>query len=191
VENRLTLDNEKQVFFYEQDFYPLSNFSAFRVKWRHYDFDTLEHAYHWEKFEYEGPAKEEAVMVQSLILQARSAHDAFKLAQAYKDLRNPKWDDIKVPVMATLMFAKAFQHEYVQHKLRQLDGRWPIENSWRDAFWGWGPNRDGLNMAGACWLGVYNLWQKYPHIFAMRWNEAAPAAFAALPDLIPGLVKVS
>ena len=27
------LDTDQQVFFYEQDFYVLSNFSAFRVKW--------------------------------------------------------------------------------------------------------------------------------------------------------------
>jgi predicted NAD-dependent protein-ADP-ribosyltransferase YbiA (DUF1768 family) len=44
------LDTDSQVFFYEQDFYALSNFSAFRLMWRDIDFDTSEHAYHWEKF---------------------------------------------------------------------------------------------------------------------------------------------
>ena len=29
-----------------------------------------------------------------------------------------------------------------------------IENSWRDDFWGWGPNRDGQNMLGKLWMEV-------------------------------------
>ena len=48
--NKLTLDTDTQVFFYEQDFYVLSNFSSFRVKWAGISFDTAEHAYHFEKF---------------------------------------------------------------------------------------------------------------------------------------------
>jgi predicted NAD-dependent protein-ADP-ribosyltransferase YbiA (DUF1768 family) len=43
-------DTDKQVFFYEQDFYVLSNFSAFQVRWMGIDFATSEHVYHWEKF---------------------------------------------------------------------------------------------------------------------------------------------
>jgi hypothetical protein len=44
------LDAETQVFFYEQEFYVLSNFSAFRLHWRGISFDTSEAAYQWEKF---------------------------------------------------------------------------------------------------------------------------------------------
>lgn len=29
-----------------------------------------------------------------------------------------------------------------------------IEDSWRDDFWGWGPNRDGKNMLGKLWMEV-------------------------------------
>jgi pimeloyl-ACP methyl ester carboxylesterase len=29
-----------------------------------------------------------------------------------------------------------------------------VENSWRDDFWGWGPNRDGQNMLGRLWMEV-------------------------------------
>jgi predicted NAD-dependent protein-ADP-ribosyltransferase YbiA (DUF1768 family) len=46
---RLTLDTDAEVFFYEQEFYVLSNFSAFNLKWRGLIFPTSEHAYHWEK----------------------------------------------------------------------------------------------------------------------------------------------
>ena len=44
------LDTATQVFFYEHDFYVLSNFSAFRLLWRGISFDTSEAAYQWEKF---------------------------------------------------------------------------------------------------------------------------------------------
>lgn len=27
-----------------------------------------------------------------------------------------------------------------------------VEDSWRDDFWGWGPNRDGKNMLGKLWM---------------------------------------
>jgi hypothetical protein len=29
-----------------------------------------------------------------------------------------------------------------------------IENSWRDDFWGWGPNRDGKNQLGKLWMEI-------------------------------------
>lgn len=44
------LDTPTQVFFYEQNYYVLSNFSAFNLHWKRHVFPTSEHAYHWEKF---------------------------------------------------------------------------------------------------------------------------------------------
>lgn len=44
------LDTIEQVFFYEQDFYVLSNFSAFMVQWEGQHFATSEHAYHFTRF---------------------------------------------------------------------------------------------------------------------------------------------
>ena len=67
------LDTDHQVFFYEQEFYVLSNFSAFRLRWMGNDFDTSEAAYHWEKFE--DPT------IRARILHAPSAHAAFKTAE--------------------------------------------------------------------------------------------------------------
>ena len=43
------LDTETQVFFYEQDYYVLSNFSAFTLQRKGLRFYTSEAAYHWEK----------------------------------------------------------------------------------------------------------------------------------------------
>ena len=145
------LDTDAQVFFYEQDFYVLSNFSAFRLRWRGHDFDTSEHAYHWTKFL---NVSEEADAVCSLIKRAHSAHLAFKIAEQQRHLRRPDWDAIKIYIMQEILRAKADQHEYVRRKLLATGDRELIEDSWRDDFWGWGPNRDGQNILGKLWMEV-------------------------------------
>jgi hypothetical protein len=144
---RLTLDTAGQVFFYEQDHYYLSNFSAFRLSWRGGDFDTSEAAYQWAKF----PDSRE---IRKKILLANSAHAAFKFAEQFRDQRRTDWDDVKVDIMRTILCAKADQHEYVRRKLLQTGDLELIENSWRDDYWGWGANRDGQNMLGKLWMQV-------------------------------------
>lgn len=145
------LDTDSTVFFYEQDFYVLSNFSAFTLEWRNLRFDTSEAAYHYEKF-IDGSAR--ANVIANAILRARSAHDAFKLAEENKARRRPDWDGVKVGIMGSILRAKAAQHEYVRRKLLATGERELIENSWRDSFWGWGPNRDGKNMLGRLWMEI-------------------------------------
>jgi ribA/ribD-fused uncharacterized protein len=142
------LDTGSEVFFYEQDFYVLSNFSAFNIFWRGYTFDTSEKAYQWEKFL--GACSD----TQELIYYARSSHEAFKIAQERNDLRRQNWDKIKVMVMRDILRAKVAQHDYVRKKLLATGNRTLIEDSWRDSFWGWGPNKDGENMLGKLWMKV-------------------------------------
>ena len=142
------LDTDAQVFFYEHDFYVLSNFSAFTLYWGRHRFDTSEAAYHWEKFADAGIRRE--------ILNAPSAHEAFKIAERNKSLRHPNWDELKVEVMRGILRAKAEQHDYVRRKLLATGDRELIEDSWRDEFWGWGPNRDGQNMLGRLWMEIRN-----------------------------------
>lgn len=144
---KLTLDTENQVFFYEQDFYVLSNFSAFTLQWDGKRFDTSEAAYHFEKF----PRHPD---IRWSIQFAPSAHEAFKIAEKHKDKRRKNWNAIKVGVMRDILFCKAAQHEYVRRKLLATGDRELIENSWRDDFWGWGENRDGKNMLGKLWMEV-------------------------------------
>lgn len=142
------LDTEAQVFFYEQDFYVLSNFSAFNLEWEGRTFPTSEHAYHWEKF------YDEAGPIAFQILNAPSAHEAFKIAERNKERRRPDWDAVKVDVMRDILRAKAEQHEYVRRKLLATGDRELVEDSWRDDFWGWGLGRDGKNMLGRLWMEV-------------------------------------
>ena len=144
------IDTDQQVFFYEQDFYVLSNFSAFRVQWKGIDFDTSEHAYHWEKFRNAW----NAAIVQAQVRRAPSAHAAFKLAELCKPLRRPDWNEVKVEIMRGILKAKVDQHEYVKRKLLETGTRELVEDSWRDDFWGWGPNKDGRNMLGRIWMEI-------------------------------------
>lgn len=143
------LDTPTQVFFYEQDFYVLSNFSAFSISWKNLRFDTSEAVYHWEKF-----VGMQNTSVRNAILHARSAHDAFKIAQENRAKYRPDWDEIKVDIMRDILRAKAAQHLYVHRKLLVTGDRELIEDSWRDDFWGWGPHRDGKNMLGRLWMEV-------------------------------------
>lgn len=141
------MDNDAQVFFYEQDFYVLSNFSAFTLQWDSLRFDTSEAVYHWEKFQ-------DHADIRYDIINAPSAHEAFKIAEANKAHRRPDWDYVKVEIMRDILRAKAMQHEYVRRKLLATGDRELIEDSWRDDFWGWGPNRDGQNMLGKLWMEI-------------------------------------
>jgi ribA/ribD-fused uncharacterized protein len=146
------LDTDKQIFFYENEFYPLSNFSAFRVDWQGIDFDTAEHAYHWAKFD----SRE----LKEHILASRSAHDAFAFAQQNAKHIRGDWYLIidgcqkRISVMRNILYTKLQQHEYVRRKLLETGSRKLVEDSWRDDFWGIGPNGDGQNWMGRLWMEI-------------------------------------
>jgi ribA/ribD-fused uncharacterized protein len=143
------LDTDERVFFYERDFYVLSNFSAFRLRWRGHNFDTSEAAYQWSKFH---AVQHSAICVS--IREAPSAHEAFKIAERNAQHRIPDWDLVRVDTMRSILRAKIDQHAYVRHKLLATGERPLIEDSWRDAFWGWGPRCDGENMLGKLWMEI-------------------------------------
>lgn len=138
------------VFFYGSEFYVLSNFSAFRLKWRGIEFDTSEAAYQWEKFK-------GIESIQSEILNARSAHRAFKIAEENRDKARSDWSEIRVETMRGILIEKAFEHEYVRKKLLETGDRELIEDSWRDDYWGWGPLKNGKNMLGKLWMEIREL----------------------------------
>lgn len=141
------MDTDRQVFFYEHDFYVLSNFSAFSIWWEGRRFGTSEAAYHWMKFAgYPG--------VQDRIAAATSAHEAFKIARAHASAVRPDWDLVKVEVMREILLAKVAEHPYVRVKLLATGQRELVEDSWRDDFWGWGPDRSGRNQLGKLWMEI-------------------------------------
>lgn len=110
-------------------------------------FDTSEAVYHWEKFP-------DYPNIQNEIRTAISAHEAYKIAARFISLRRPDWDDVKVDIMRSILKSKVLQHEYVKRKLLDTGNRELVENSWRDDFWGWGPNKDGQNHLGKLWMEI-------------------------------------
>ena len=56
--------------------------------------------------------------------------------------------------MRQILWLKVNQHKYVKRKLIQTGDRELIEDSWRDDFWGLGPNKDGQNMLGKLWMEI-------------------------------------
>ena len=131
------------IFFYEHEYYVFSNFSSFMLEWKGKLWPTSEYAYQAERFEDEGK-----------IRNMRSSHEAFKFAQDNKNLQVANWNDIKVGIMKEILKEKVKQHPYVMKKLLESGERELIEDSWRDDFWGWGPNKDGKNMLGKLWMEV-------------------------------------
>lgn len=116
------------------------------LEWKGKLYPTSEHAYHSEKFEDE-KLKEE-------LRNTRSAHDSQKFANANKDKRRSDWDDVKLGIMKEILKEKVLQHPYVMKKLIDSGQKELVEDSWRDNYWGWGPNKDGENHLGKLWMEV-------------------------------------
>ncbi len=142
------LDTEKQIFFYENEFYVFSNYSSFTIEWKGSLYPTSEHVYHSEKFNDEN--------LKEQVRLARSAHDSQKFAQANVDKYRKDWNQIRIGIMKDILLVKVEQHPYVKKKLLESENKELIEDSWRDSFWGWGPNKDGENRLGKLWMEIRN-----------------------------------
>lgn len=134
------------IFFYPKEFYVFDNFSSFQVEYEGYLWPTSEHAYQARGF------KDSSPDIYERIKNARSAHDAQKIAYENRSERASNWDLVKKDVMKDILRNKINQHPYVLKKLLQSGERTIIEDSWRDSTWGWGPNKDGKNLLGNIWM---------------------------------------
>ncbi|NND65772.1 MAG: NADAR family protein [Gammaproteobacteria bacterium] len=132
--------------FYPREFYVFDNFSSFQVEWRGRLWPTSEHAFQAAKFFDTAPD------VAEKIHQARSAHDAKKIAASNSEKTPDNWGDIKLDVMTEICRAKLEQHEYIQWKLKDSGDLEIVEDSPKDAFWGWGADRKGRNELGKIWM---------------------------------------
>ncbi len=132
--------------FYPREFYVLDNFSSFQLDWRDRRWPTSEHAYQAAHFIETSPDLAEE------IYNARSAHDAYKIAKSNSDKAPKNWDSIKVGIMEEIVEQKLLQNPYVLEKLKQTIGFEIVEDSTKDPFWGWGPSKDGQNELGKIWM---------------------------------------
>ena len=132
--------------FYPREFYPFDNFSSFKVEWNGYLFASVEEAYQAASFM---GSDEELV---EKIKKSHSADEAQRIAYANRDKRREDWDDVKVSIMEELLRLKIEQNPYVKKKLLQTEDYMIVEDSPKDDFWGWGPNRNGQNNLGKLWM---------------------------------------
>lgn len=141
-------DDDEAVYWFSSPFDPLNNWSAHAVVAYDKTFHTLEHAYHYRKFNDKNPE------VAQEILQSPSPWAAMKIARQYSGEIRPDWDDVKVDIMEELVRMKLDQNEDVQMILEKTGKRRIVENSPWDDFWGCGPKGDGVNMMGKIWMKV-------------------------------------
>ena len=125
--------------FYPREFYPFDNFSSFKVEWNGYLFASAS---------FMGSDEE---LVEK-IKKSHSADEAQRIAYANRDKRREDWDDVKISIMEELLRLKIEQNPYVKKKLLQTGDYMIVEDSPKDDFWGWGPNRNGQNNLGKLWM---------------------------------------
>lgn len=144
----------KVIGFYEREFYVFSNFSSFQVDYKGRRWATSEHAYQASHFFESDPDLVEQ------IFNARSAHEAYKIAKANVNKAPKNWDDIKVDIMYEICKLKLHQNPYVKQKLLQTGDLYMVEDSPKDDFWGWGEHRDGRNELGKIWIHLRELYKR-------------------------------
>lgn len=139
---------EEVIGFYPREFYPLDNFSSFKVEWKGYLFTSSEEAYQAASF----MGSNEEIVEQ--IKHSHSADEAQRIAYANRDKRRKDWDEVKDSVMEEILRLKVEQNPYVKKKLLETEDYLIVEDSPKDAYWGWGPNRDGENHLGKIWMKI-------------------------------------
>lgn len=137
-------DAHKPVLFYEGPYFMFDNFSSFAVEIWERVCPTAEHAYQMAKFTDKA--------TRELIFNARSAHDAKKVARTFDDRKRVNWSKLKLGVMEEILRAKLDQHEYIRKKLLETGDRLIVEDSPKDNFWGRGPDWKGANNLGKLWM---------------------------------------
>lgn len=136
----------KIIGFYEREFYIFSNFSSFAVKWKGRVWPTSEHAYQAAHFFKTAP------VLAIKIHKAKSAHEAYKIAEINADKAPKDWEQNKIMIMEDIVRHKLKQHPYIMHKLIQTGKKLIVEDSPKDDFWGWGLKRNGRNELGKIWM---------------------------------------
>ncbi len=134
--------------FFPREFYCLDNYSAFKIEYKGQVYGTVEEAYQASAFY--GTADDVAEQIR----HAKSPYEAKQISLANKERKRPDWDAEKVEVMEELLHEKVKQHPYVREMLIKTKNYPIVEDSPRDAYWGWGKNRDGKNHMGRLWMKI-------------------------------------
>ena len=135
------------IYFYNQWYDVLNNFSANAVEIDGVIYPTSEHAYHAAKCT-NIKGKEEILAAKSPLLVKEISN------KKYRKARHPNWDNIKLQVMESILRAKLDQHGEVRDALVKSGDEEIAENSPIDSFWGRGKNGNGENQLGKLWMKI-------------------------------------
>jgi N-glycosidase YbiA len=149
-DKHLNYETDDAVYWFTTAYVPLDNWSAHAVKIWGKKFPTVEHAYHYRKYDDTAPA------VAKEMLGAPSPWAAMQIDRKNADKRRKDWDDVKVGIMTEIVRAKAAQNEDVRASLLQTGTKRIVENSPRDTFWGCGEDGTGQNQMGKILMLVRN-----------------------------------
>jgi len=131
--------------FYPREFYPLDNFSSFKVKVNGYLYSSLEEAFQSMLFL---PDHKE---ISEQIKNSYSAHEAQKIM--HENINKVKYSNKeKLVLMEKLLRLKLEQNPYVLKKLLETKNYTIMEDSPKDNYWGCGINREGENNLGKLWM---------------------------------------
>ena len=133
--------------FYPREFYPLDNFSSFKVEWDGYLYASLEEAFQSALFIPDYPE------IVEKIKNSHSAHEAQKIM--FENIDKVKYsEEEQLLIMEMLVRLKIEQNPYVLQKLLETNDYLIVEDSPKDDFWGWGSNRDGENKLGKIYMKI-------------------------------------
>ncbi len=134
------------IYFYNQWYDVLNNFSANAVGIDGVLYPTSEHAYQAAKCT-DPKGKDEIRLARSPVL-------AKEAARRYRFARRTDWDDVKLGAMEAILRAKLAQHDEVREALIRSGHDVIGEDSPHDDFWGIGPDGAGENHLGGLWMKI-------------------------------------
>lgn len=135
------------IYFYDQWYDVLNNFSANAVEIDGVLYPTSEHAYQAAKCT-DPNGKVEIIAAKSPLLAKEVSNQKYKAA---KDLN---WNTKKLSVMESILRAKLDQHQEVRNALAKSGDEEIAEDSPVDGFWGRGKDGKGENQLGKLWMKI-------------------------------------
>ena len=135
------------IYFYNQWYDVLNNFSANTVEIDGITYPTAEHAYQGAKCT-DQRGKQEIVAAKSPLLAKKVSN------QKYRSAKDPDWEAKKLSVMELILRAKLDQHQEVRDALIRSGDEAIAEDSPVDAFWGRGKDGKGKNQLGKLWMKI-------------------------------------
>ena len=135
------------IYFYNQWYDVLNNFSANAVVIDGISYPTSEHAYQAAKCT-DPVGKQEIVAAKSPLLAKEISNQKYKLA------KDPEWNTKKFSAMESILRSKLDQHQEVRNALIKSANEEIAEDSPVDAFWGRGKDGSGENQLGKLWMKI-------------------------------------